>query len=87
MESPDEAQDFDIAMISAHAYYAACVLKRAQVFVISLQDIQYQAEKKPGVETDRKSVIAQEYPNFLDVFLKKTQPLSFHIKNMIFKFI
>ena len=44
--SKPKTKDIDIAMISADAYRAACCLKRAQVFTVSIRDIQYQAKKK-----------------------------------------
>ena len=66
-----KAKDIDIAMIGVDTYRAACYLKRAQVFALSIRDIQYQAEKKARAETDPKSVVPQEYHNFLDVFSKK----------------
>ena len=58
-------------MIGADAYYAACWLKRAQVFIVSIKDIQYQAEKKTRVKTNPKNVILQKYHDFLNVFSKK----------------
>ena len=70
-ELDPKAKDIHIAMIGADAYYVACRLKRAQVFAVSMKDIQYQAEKKARAETDPTSVIPQEYYNFLDVFSKK----------------
>ncbi len=69
--SEPKAQDIDIAMIGADAYCAACRLKRAEVFAVSMRDIQYQAEKEARVETNPKSVVPQEYLDFLDVFSKK----------------
>ena len=36
-----------------------------------MRDIQYQAEKEARAETDPKSVVPQEYHDFLDVFSKK----------------
>ena len=69
--SKPKAKDIDIAMIGADAYRAACHLKGAQVFAVSMRDIQYQAEKEARAETDPKSVVPQEYHNFLDVFSKK----------------
>ena len=58
-------------MISADAYCAACRLKGAQVFAVSMKDIQYQAEKEARVETDLRSVVPQEYHDFLNIFSKK----------------
>ena len=36
-----------------------------------MKDIQYQAEKKARAETNPKSVVPQEYHDFLDVFSKE----------------
>ena len=58
-------------MIGADAYCAACRLKAAQVFAVTMRDIQYQAEKEARAETNPKSVVPQENHNFLDVFSKK----------------
>ena len=70
-ESDSKAKDIDIAMIGADAYRAACRLKKAQVFAVSMRDIQYQAEKEARAETNPTSVVTQEYHDFLDVFSKK----------------
>ena len=40
-KSNPKAKNIDIAMISADTYCAACRLKRAQLFAISMRDIQY----------------------------------------------
>ena len=55
--SEPKTKDIDIAMIGVDTYCAACHLKRAQVFAISMRDIQYQAEKEARAETDPKSVV------------------------------
>ena len=39
--SKPKAKDIDIAMIGADAYCAVCHLKGAQVFAVSIKDIQY----------------------------------------------
>ena len=70
-ELDPKAQDIDIAMIGVDAYCVACRLKRAQVFALSMKDIQYQAEKEARAETNSTSVVPQEYHDFLDVFSKK----------------
>ena len=70
-QSTSNTKDVDIAMIGADAYRAACRLKEAQVFAVSLKDLQYQAEKEARAETDPKSVVPEEYHDFLDVFSKK----------------
>ena len=71
VKSNRKAKNTDIAMIGADAYRTAYCLKRAQVFAISIRDIQYQAEKKARAETNPKSVVPQEYHDFLNVFSKK----------------
>ncbi len=79
--SEPKAKDIDIAMIGADAYRVNCHLKRVQVFAVSMRDIQYQAEKEARAETDPKSVVPQEYHDFLDVFSKKnSDTLSPHQK-------
>ena len=65
-----KARDIDITMFGVDTYYVACRLKRAQVFAISMRDIQYQAEKEVRAKTNPKSVRPQEYHDFLDVFSK-----------------
>ena len=52
-----KADDIDIAMIGVDAYCQACRLKEAQVFAITMSDIQYQVEKEVRAETNSKSVI------------------------------
>ena len=66
-----KAKDIDIAIIGTDTYRAACRLKGAQVFAISMRNIQYQTEKEARAETNSKSVVLQEYHDFLDVFSKK----------------
>ena len=41
IKSEPKAKDIDIAMIGVNAYCAACRLKKAQVFTVSMRDIQY----------------------------------------------
>ncbi len=69
--SESKAKDIDITMIGTDAYCIAYCLKKAQVFAISMRDIQYQAEKEARAKTDPKSVVSQEYHDFLNVFSKK----------------
>ena len=79
--SKPKVKDIDIAMIGADAYRTACRLKGAQVFALSMRDIQYQAEKEARAETDLKSVVPHKYHDFLDVFSKKDSDiLSLHQK-------
>ena len=60
-----KAKDIDIAIIGTDAYDAACCLKRAKLFVVSMKNIQYPAE------TNLRSVVPQKYHDFPNVFLKK----------------
>ena len=61
----------DVAMIGADAYRAACKLKGAQVFAVSMRDLEYQAEKEAKPETNPRSVVPEEYHDLLDIFSKK----------------
>ena len=45
-------------MIGTDAYRAACRLKEAQIFAVSIRDIQYQAKKEARAETDPTSVVS-----------------------------
>ena len=72
-----KAKDIDIAIIGADVYRAGCRLKGAQVFVISIRDIQYQAEKEARAKTNPKSVVPQEYYDFLDIISKKDSDTLF----------
>ena len=44
-------------MIDTDAYLKACKLKGAQVFSVSMRDLEYQAEKEVKPETNLKSVV------------------------------
>ena len=66
-------------MIDVNTYRMAYKLKKAQVFAISMRDLEYQAEKKAKLETNPRSVVLEEYHNLLDVFSKKnSNTLSLH---------
>ena len=58
----------DIVMIGADAYRVACKFKRAQVFVVFMRDLEYQAEKEAKPETNSRNIILGEYHDLLDVF-------------------
>ncbi len=55
--SEPKTKDINIAMIGADPYRIACRLKAAQVFAVSIRDIQYQAENETIAEIDSKSVV------------------------------
>ena len=76
-----KAKNIYIAMISMNVYCIVCHLKKAQIFTVLMRDIQYQAEKKARAEINPKSVVFQEYYNFLDIFSKKdSDTFSLHQK-------
>ena len=59
-------------MIDTDAYCTTCRLKKAQVFAVSMRDLEYQAEKEAKPEIDLRTVVPAEYHDLLDVFSKKT---------------
>ena len=61
----------DVAMIDADAFRAACELKGAQVFAVSMRDLEYQAKKGARPEANPRSVVPKEYHDLLNVFSKK----------------
>ena len=61
----------DIIIIGADEYYLGCQLKKAQVFAISIKDLEFQAEKKAKPETNPNIVVSEEYYNLLDVCSEK----------------
>lgn len=71
IKSKLNAKNINTAIINPDVYCAACWLKDVQLFVVSIRDIQYQAEKETRVKIDPKNVVSQEYKNFLDIFSKK----------------
>ncbi len=68
---PLSTKKVDVAMIDADAYRTACRLKKAQIFAVSMKDLEYQAEKEARPETDPRSVVPEEYHDLLDIFSKK----------------
>ena len=58
-------------MIGADTYCAACKLERAQVFTVSIKDLEYQAKKGAMPETNLRNIVLEEYHNLLDVFSEK----------------
>ena len=69
----------DVVIIDTDAYYIVCILKNAQVFAISMRELEFQEAKKAKPESDPKRIVTEEYHNFLDVFSKKdSDTLLFH---------
>ena len=75
--SKPKVKNIDIIMISVDIYYIAYYLKKAQMFIILIKNIQYQAKKKVKAETNLKNVVFQKYYNFFYVFSKKNSDTLF----------
>ena len=54
-------------MININVYFTAYYLKKDQIYIVYLRNLQYQA-KKVKVKVNPKSIILQKYHNFLDLF-------------------
>ena len=70
-ESTLDTKEINIAIIGVDAYCATCTLKKAQVFAISMENLEYQAKKEARPETNLKSILSEEYHDFLNLFSKK----------------
>ena len=70
-ESTLATKKIDVTMIDADVYCVAYKLKRAQVFAVSMRDLEHQAQKEARPETHPKSIVPKEYHDLLDVFSKK----------------
>lgn len=70
-KSLSKTQNINIVIIGVNIYCVACCLKRAQIFVISIKNIQYQVKKEVRAEINLKRVVSKKYHNFLNIFLKK----------------
>lgn len=70
-KSKSKTKDINKAMIDMDIYCANYYLIETQVFIISMKDIQSQTGKKTRAKTNPKSVLTQEYYNFLHIILKK----------------
>lgn len=53
-----KAKNIHWVMIVMNTYCATYLLKKAEVFIISMKDIKYQASKKVKAETNWKKVVA-----------------------------
>lgn len=72
-------------MIDADIYCMAHRLTRAQVFAISVKNLEYKLEKEATPETNSKTVILAKYHDFFDIVEKNTWIHTLRIKNMIKK--
>ena len=86
-KSSFKTQDINIVIISANIYYTTCYLKKAQVFAISIKDIQYQVKKKAEAKINLKNILLKEYYDFLIFFQRQNQIFFLYIKNIIIRFI
>ena len=62
----------DLALISGAPFMhlARSKKQKAEIYAISMRDIEYQLNKGTKPPTDLKTVVPTEYPDFLDVFSK-----------------
>lgn len=60
-----------LAFIDAAPFQYLAKQKDVEIFTISMQDIEYQLSKTAKTLTDPKTVVPEEYHEFLDVFSKK----------------
>lgn len=77
----------NIAIINVNAYYLICKLKKAQIFIIFIKDLKFQAAKKVKPEINFKSFIPKEYYNLLDLLLKKNLNILFFYQKYDYKII
>ena len=77
----------NVTIIDADVYCLACWLKEAQVFVIFIKNLEFQAEKRVRPETNPKTVILEKYYNLLYVFLKKDLDTFFFYQKYDYKII
>lgn len=61
----------DILILSVKVYYLTCKLKKARVFIVAMKNLKFQSAKEVKLENDLKTVVLENYYNFLDVFSKK----------------
>ena len=50
----------DIAIIGTNTYCMACKLKSAQIFIVLIKNLEFQATKETRPETNPKSIILEE---------------------------
>lgn len=63
-------------MIDGNVYRAIFRSKKARIFVVFIQNLKYQAEKKDGQETDSKTVVPADYHDSSDIFSKKNLTIT-----------
>lgn len=65
-------KQINVAIIDVDAYHVTCKLKRAEIFAISIRNLEYQVKNKARSETDMQTAIPAEYHDLLDIFFKNT---------------
>ena len=74
VEQADNDKPLDLAFIGGAPFLCLAKLKkpkhRAEIFAISMRDIEYQLNKGTKPPTNPKTVVPAEYHDFLDVFSK-----------------
>lgn len=66
-----KAEKYSFSYNDRNIYYADKYKNEAQVFAISIKDIQSSVEKKTSTKTYSKSFLHQKYHNFVHLFRKK----------------
>lgn len=68
-------------MIGAAPFNMLAKGKKAEIYAISMRDIEYQLNKQTKPVTDPKTIVPEEYHDFIDVFSKQdSDTLSSHSK-------
>lgn len=58
----------DVIIIDINTYWIACKLKKAQVFAVSIRDLEYQREKEAKPETHLKTIVPKKWWSFRSIF-------------------
>ena len=81
VELADEIKPINLVFIGGAPFTYLTKQKDVEIFAISMRNIEYQLEKATKTLTDPKTVVSEEYHEFLDVFSKKaSDTLSEHSK-------
>ena len=81
LELADETKPIDLTFIGGAPFTYLVKQKNVEIFAISMRNIKYQLEKTTKTPTDPKTMVPEEYHEFLDVFSKEaSDTLSEHSK-------
>ena len=67
----------DLSIIGADMYCLVCQLKKSQVFAISIKGLEFHVKKEARPKTNTKTIVPEEYYDFLDMFSKKNSNTLF----------